>query len=315
MSGNTIEYLIRLKDEFTAKMQGAASVGQKGGAAIAQGMAVAVAAGLKFKDQISAGWDVLNGNYEALGTVLGALPGPLGEIGQIAGETLGKMIKDTEDAAEGYRKLSAATGSSVEFLSGFKEAADDVRVSGEAVDSALTKFARGLGGVKDASDGVAENGKGIAASLADIGVNANDAEGKVRPLADILPDVANAFSRMADGPQKTALAIQLFGKQGAQFLRDLNELAQIAKTVPPEAGVNYSNTSSALLAALGDASVMGFTGAPVPVVTLGRFVSRYVKDRALKQRINEALRNAPIKAPGRRGGIPEQFPGATATVH
>mgnify|MGYP000570711023 CR=1 FL=1 len=107
----------------------------------------------------------------------------------------------------------------------------------------------------------------------------------------------------------------IFGKQGAQFLRDLNELAQIAKTVPPEAGVNYSNTSSALLAALGDASVMGFTGAPVPVVTLGRFVSRYVKDRALKQRINEALRNAPIKAPGRRGGIPEQFPGATATVH
>jgi hypothetical protein len=106
----------------------------------------------------------------------------------------------------------------------------------------------------------------------------------------------------------------IFGKQGAQFLRDLNELAQIAKTVPPEAGVNYSNTSSALLAALGDASVMGFTGAPVPVVTLGRFMARYVKDRALKQRINEALRNAPIKAPGRRGGIPEQFPGATPTV-
>ena len=25
---------------------------------------------------------------------------------------------------------------------------------------------------------------------------------KVRPLADILPDVADAFSRMADGPQK-----------------------------------------------------------------------------------------------------------------
>mgnify|MGYP000031048362 CR=1 FL=1 len=248
MSGNTIEYLIRLKDEFTAKMQGAASVGQKGGAAIAQGMAVAVAAGLKFKDQISAGWDVLNGNYEALGTVLGALPGPLGEIGQIAGETLGKMIKDTEDAAEGYRKLSAATGSSVEFLSGFKEAADDVRVSGEAVDSALTKFARGLGGVKDASDGVAENGKGIAASLADIGVNANDAEGKVRPLADILPDVANAFSRMADGPQKTALAIQLFGKQGAELIPILNKgkegLGEMMKAAE-EAGLTMSGKTVA----------------------------------------------------------------------
>lgn len=248
MAGNTIEYLIRLRDDFTAKMQAAANVGAKGGQAIAQGMAVAVAAGLRFKDQISAGWDVLNGNYEALGTVLGALPGPLGEIGQIAGETLGKMIKDTEEAAEGYRKLSAATGASVEFLSGFKEAADDVRVSGEAVDSALTKFARGLGGVKDASDGVAESGKGIAASLADIGIKANDSEGKVRPLADILPDVAAAFSRMADGPQKTALAIQLFGKQGAELIPILNKgkegLGEMMKAAE-EAGLTMSGKTVA----------------------------------------------------------------------
>ena len=109
----------------------------------------------------------------------------------------------------------------------------------------------------------------------------------------------------------------IFGRQGAQFMRDLNELAQIAKTVPPESGVNYSNTSSALLAALGDAGVMSMTGAPVPLVTLGRFVSRHVKDQALKKRIQDALNNPlPVKAPGRRGSTtPEQFPGATATVH
>ena len=233
---NTIEYLIRLRDEFSAKMQGAATVGQKGGAAIAQGMAVAVAAGLKFKDQINAGWDVLNGNYEALGSLLGSLPGPLGEIGQIAGDALGKMIKDTEQAAEGYRKLSAATGASVEFLSGFREAADDVRVSGEAVDSALTKFSRGLGGIEDATEGAMASGKGVAGTLRDIGINAYDAEGKVRPLADILPDVADAFSKMADGPAKTAVAVQLFGKQGAELIpilnkgRDgLNEMMEAAK--------------------------------------------------------------------------------------
>ena len=109
----------------------------------------------------------------------------------------------------------------------------------------------------------------------------------------------------------------IFGRQGAQFMRDLNELAQIAKTVPPESGVNYSNTSSALLAALGDAGVMSMTGAPVPLVTLGRFVSRHVKDQALKKRIQDALNNPlPVSAPGRRGSTtPEQFPGATATVH
>lgn len=220
---NSVEYLIRLKDEFTAKMQSAAGAAAKGGAAIGQGLAAAALAGLKFKDTISAGWDVLNGNYEALGDVLGALPGPLGEIGQIAGATLGAMITETEQAAEGYRKLSAATGASVEFLSGFKEAADDVRVSGEAVDSALTKFSKGLGGIEDVAEGAMASGKGVAGTLRDIGVAANDSEGKVRPLADVLPDVADAFSKMADGPQKTAIAIQLFGKQGAELIPILNK--------------------------------------------------------------------------------------------
>jgi len=128
------------------------------------------------------------------------------------------------------------------------------------------------------------------------------------------PDALNKQIRTLDADGKLDLVL---GKKNAQFLRDINELTQIAKTVPPEAGINYSNTSSALLSALGDASVMGFTGAPVPVVTLGRFMARYVKDRALKQRINDALRNGPIKAPGRGGSTtPEQFPGATAqTIH
>jgi hypothetical protein len=223
MSNNTIEYLIRLRDEFTAKMKTAAETGKSGGAAIAQGMAVAAMAGLRFKNEIGAGWDVLNGNYEALGTVLGALPGPLGEIGQIAGSALGAMIKETEEAAEGYRKLSAATGSSVEFLSGFKEAADDVRVSGEAVDAALTKFSKGLGGIEDATEGAIAGGKGVAGTLKDLGIAAGDSEGNLRPLADVLPEVADAFSRMADGPEKTAIAIQLFGKRGSELIPILNK--------------------------------------------------------------------------------------------
>ena len=77
--------------------------------------------------------------HGALGTILGALPGPLEQIGQIA-EALGKMIKDTEQAAEGYRK-SARPLVQCQFLSGFK-AADDVRVSSEAVDSALVRTRR-----------------------------------------------------------------------------------------------------------------------------------------------------------------------------
>jgi hypothetical protein len=128
------------------------------------------------------------------------------------------------------------------------------------------------------------------------------------------PDALNKAVRELDADGKLDLVL---GKKNAQFVRDINELTQIAKTIPPEAGVNYSNTSSALLAALGDAGVMSMTGAPIPIVTLGRFVGKYVKDQQLKKRINDALRiQTPAKAPGRRGSTtPEQFPGAAHTVH
>ena len=41
----------------------------------------------------------------------------------------------------------------------------------------------------------------------------------------------------------------IFGKKGAQQMRDLRDLAQYVKTVPPEAGVNTSNTAATLLSA------------------------------------------------------------------
>lgn len=81
----------------------------------------------------------------------------------------------------------------------------------------------------------------------------------------------------------------IFGKQGAQRMRDINELAQIAKTVPPEAAINTSNTASTLLTAFGDVGLTGVTGVPAPVGTVGRIALKSIKDRALRKRIAEAL--------------------------
>lgn len=87
----------------------------------------------------------------------------------------------------------------------------------------------------------------------------------------------------------------VFGKQGAQRVRDIRELAQIMKTVPPESAVNTSNTVSALLAAFGDVGASSLTGAPIPVATVTRMVRQYVKDRALRRRIEDALNEQAIR--------------------
>lgn len=92
----------------------------------------------------------------------------------------------------------------------------------------------------------------------------------------------------------------IFGREGAQRMRDLNDLAKYVRTVPPEAAVNTSNTVSALLAAFGDAGLIGMSGAPVPVVSLARYVRQTVKDRALRKRIEDALNDVQKKrAPGK----------------
>jgi hypothetical protein len=87
----------------------------------------------------------------------------------------------------------------------------------------------------------------------------------------------------------------VFGKQGAQQLRDLRDLAQYVKTVPPEAAINTSNTAATLMGVFADTGVSGMAGAPLPLVTMVRGVRQYVQDRALRRRIEEALRNADRK--------------------
>lgn len=81
----------------------------------------------------------------------------------------------------------------------------------------------------------------------------------------------------------------LYGKKQAQILRDLAELATVVYTAPPGA-INTSNTASALQVALDSFATFSATGLPVPVVTALREAARFTKNRKLKSRINEALK-------------------------
>jgi hypothetical protein len=100
-----------------------------------------------------------------------------------------------------------------------------------------------------------------------------------------VPKLDKAIKRLdADGRLQL-----MFGKQGAQHLRDLNDLAKVIYTTPPGA-VNTSNTASVLLAAFAEAGVTGsMTGLPVPVLSTLRVLSKQVKNRQLQKRIEHAL--------------------------
>lgn len=86
----------------------------------------------------------------------------------------------------------------------------------------------------------------------------------------------------------------LFGKQGAEKLRGLNDLSKVLFTTPP-GSVNTSNTASVLLAAL-DMAISGSAGMPMPVMSGLRMLVKNVKDRKIRARINDALGGSGSKA-------------------
>ena len=59
-------------------------------------------------------------------------------------------------------------------------------------------------------------------TISKMGIQVRDATGAIKPMADLLPDLAEKFKSMPDGAEKTALALKLFGKQGADMLPFLN---------------------------------------------------------------------------------------------
>lgn len=83
----------------------------------------------------------------------------------------------------------------------------------------------------------------------------------------------------------------IFGKQGAQQIRDVNELAKDVYTSPP-GSVNTSNTSSALIKAL-DLGASAMTGLPVPVASALKWTKEKLQRRKVTKRVEEALGNPP----------------------
>lgn len=80
----------------------------------------------------------------------------------------------------------------------------------------------------------------------------------------------------------------IFGKEGAEKLRALNEVSKTIFTVPASAAVNHSNTAATLSAAM-DLVLSGMSGFPAPVASALRISTKHIKDRKIRKRVQDAL--------------------------
>lgn len=138
------------------------------------------------------------------------------------------LVKNQLDVADATGKMAQRLGVSTEFLSAMGYAAKSNGADVQALDSSLQMLAQNQ--LKAAA-----GQKQYAAAFSAAGVSIRDARGNLRSLADMLPDIAERFRTMPDGPNKAALAVRLFGSEGSKLIPMLNQGANGLAAMSDEA--------------------------------------------------------------------------------
>jgi hypothetical protein len=138
--------------------------------------------------------------------------------GAAAGAAVGALtvaVKNTIDAADDMSKAAQKIGVPIEELSRLKYAADLSGVSFEGLQTAVGRLSRNM---NDAAQGSEE----AVAKFQQLGVAATNADGSLKPASQVLAEIADRFAAMPDGAEKTALAMEVLGKSGADLIPLLN---------------------------------------------------------------------------------------------
>ena len=97
-----------------------------------------------------------------------------------------------------------------------------------------------------------------------------------------------ALNKAINNLDQTGKLDYMFGKDGANKLRSLNEVSKVLFTVPPETMVNRSG-SGLVMAAIADMLLGTFSGLPAPVATAMKLATTHIKDSKIKARVRKAL--------------------------
>jgi len=133
-----------------------------------------------------------------------------------AGAALGVAVKRSLDHADALGKAAQKAGVSVEALSRLEYAARLSDVSMEGLTGSLTKLGKAM------VDATVDKGGQASIAFRALGIDVRDASGNIRDTNAVFLDIADRFGRMQDGATKSALAMQVFGKSGAELIPLLN---------------------------------------------------------------------------------------------
>lgn len=139
----------------------------------------------------------------------------LGAAGTLAG-----LWENARHAAEGYEGLALAAeklGMTRSELAGWRFSAKMAGVENETFEKGMVRLNRAI---HEAASG---KSKDLANLFARMGINLKKANGEYKTAGEVLPEVAESFHRTTDESTRTAMAMVLMGKSGADLLPMLDK--------------------------------------------------------------------------------------------
>lgn len=163
----------------------------------------------ELKKQMDQGVGVVKGASEQMIRAADMAGKALGAIGvALSVSAFTGFIKKAIDSADALDEMSGRVGVSAKELSQLRLAYMQAGMGNDAMASSMAKLS------KEMSDG--------NVGLRALGINAKNTDGTLRGTTSVLMDVADKFKGLDDGAGKTALAMEIFGKSGAEMVPLLN---------------------------------------------------------------------------------------------
>jgi len=145
----------------------------------------------------------LNKTFAALGLILSA-------------GAFVRMVKGSIDAADAFGKLETQTGIAANTLQAYVNAGKLAGVEQATIEKGLRRLAQSM---READQGVAT----YKDAYDDLGISVRNTDGKLKTNQELLGEISDRFAQMEDGATKTAIAMEIFGRSGAQMVNLLND--------------------------------------------------------------------------------------------
>jgi hypothetical protein len=153
--------------------------------------------------------------------VAGLALGAIAASAAVAGAAM--AVKFGQESVDAFKRVASETLKLQRIMGGTAEDASRMRFAFKETGIDAATGSRAIGIFAKNLMTASGNGKAAEEMAKALGVSFLDAHGKILPMSELMPKLADRFASMPDGAEKTALAMKLFGKSGAALLPFLNK--------------------------------------------------------------------------------------------